>query len=57
MDDQHGADGEIVWSWRPKAGVKSAERSADDGDNKAWSPGRARINRNTIAQGRPDDFG
>jgi len=44
-DEQHDADGEIVWSWRPKAGVKSAERSADDGDNKAWSPGRARISR------------
>src|SRR5215471_2662196 len=24
-----------------------------DGDNKAWSPGRARISRNTIAQGMP----
>jgi hypothetical protein len=21
-DEQHDADGEIVWSWRPKAGVK-----------------------------------
>src|SRR5258705_764397 len=26
---------------RPSAGVKSARRSAGDGDNKAWSPGRA----------------
>src|SRR5215475_5032077 len=26
-----------------------------DGGNKAWSPGRARISRNTIAQGRPVD--
>jgi hypothetical protein len=26
-----------------------------DGDNKAWSPGRARISRKTIAQGRPVD--
>jgi hypothetical protein len=24
-----------------------------DGDNKVWSPGRSRISRNTIAQGRP----
>src|SRR5262245_41617355 len=24
MDGQHGADGEIVWSWRPLAGVKFA---------------------------------
>jgi hypothetical protein len=28
-----------------------------NGDNKAWSPGRSRISRKTIAQGRPDDFG
>ena len=52
-DEQHDADGEVVWSWRPWAGAKLAERSADDGDNKAWSPGRARISRNTIAQGMP----
>ena len=37
------ADGEVVWSWRLDAGVKFAGRnSADDGDNKARSPGRAR---------------
>ena len=39
------ADGEVVWSWRPKAGVKwrRAHRIAQtDGDNKVWSPGRAR---------------
>jgi len=36
------ADGEDVWFWRPKAGVKSARRFAGDGDNNAWSPGRAR---------------
>src|ERR1700744_5096465 len=29
---------------------------ADDGGKKAWSPGRARINRKAIAQGRPDCF-
>ena len=51
------ADGEIVWSWRPKAGVTFREMTRGNGDNKAWSPGRARISRNTIAQGRPDVFG
>jgi hypothetical protein len=29
------ADGEVVWSWRPDAGAKLAERSADDGGKKA----------------------
>jgi hypothetical protein len=51
------ADGEVVWFWRPRAGVKSAvmlARHAGDGDNKAWSPGRSRISRNPIAQGRPE---
>jgi hypothetical protein len=39
------ADGEVVWSWRPKAGAKLAmmlSHHADDGDNNVWSPGRAR---------------
>jgi hypothetical protein len=36
-DEQHIADGEIVWSRRPDAGAKSVERSADDGDNQARS--------------------
>src|SRR5450755_25505 len=52
------ADGEIVWSWRSDAGAKLAKTLtclADDGGNQAWSPGRSRISRNTIAQGRPDD--
>jgi hypothetical protein len=30
-------------------------RLASDGGNPAWSPGRSRISRKTIAQGRPDD--
>ena len=34
------ADGEVVWSWRPKAGAKFATmrkaHRADDGDNKVW---------------------
>jgi hypothetical protein len=52
------ADGEIVWSWRSDAGAKFAKmltRLAGDGGNQAWSPGRSRISRKTIAQGRPDD--
>jgi hypothetical protein len=49
------ADGEVVWSWRSDAGAKSVEPSTDDGGNQAWSPGRSRISRKTIAQGRPDD--
>ncbi len=36
------ADGEVVWSWRPDAGAKRAERSARDGGKKARSPGRVR---------------
>ena len=28
------AYGEVVWSWRPDAGVKFAEKSAGDGGNK-----------------------
>jgi hypothetical protein len=47
-----------VWFWRPDAGAKFAKtlaRLAGDGGKKARSPGRARISRNTIAQGRPDD--
>ena len=29
------ADGEVVWSWLPDAGVKSALRRADDGDKQS----------------------
>ena len=35
----------------------SGDDPSGDGGKKAWSPGRARISRKTIAQGRPDDFG
>src|SRR5882724_11345787 len=52
------ADGEVVWSWRSDAGakvVKTLSRLTGDGGNQAWSPGRSRISRKTIAQGRPDD--
>src|SRR5260370_24158797 len=51
------ADGDVVWSWRSDAGVKLAKtltRLADDGGNQAWSPGRSRISRKAIAQGRPE---
>ena len=54
------ADGEVVWSWRPDAGAKSAKmlrHLAGDGGKKARSPGRSRISRKTIAQGRPGSLG
>jgi hypothetical protein len=52
------ADGEIVWSWRPDAGAKLVDASRVmrvTVANKPGTPGRSRISRNTIAQGRPDD--
>ena len=36
------ADGEVVWFWRPDAGVKLVVRPIDDGGKRARSPGRAR---------------
>ena len=30
-DEGANADGEVVWFWRPNAGVKSVRRSAGDG--------------------------
>src|SRR3954451_20467933 len=38
------ADGEVVWSSLPDAGVKLVKRSTNDGDKRARSPGRARSN-------------
>ena len=35
----------------PRLALSERERSAHDGGNKAWSPGRSRISRKTIAQG------
>ena len=37
-------DGEVVWSWRPDAGAKSAmlTKLAGDGSKRARFPGRAR---------------
>jgi hypothetical protein len=51
------AVGEIVWSWRPDAGAKFSRKRfrESDGGKRARSPGRSRISRKTIAQGRPDD--
>jgi hypothetical protein len=52
------ATGEIVWFWSPDAGIKFRKVDLrNDGGNKARSPGRARISRNTIARGMPDCFG
>jgi len=49
-------NGEIVWSWRSDAGAKLAGYDPQgDGGTKHRSPGRSRISRKTIAQGRPDD--
>ena len=42
------ADGEIVWSWHPDAGVKFALGRAGDGGKKARSPGRSRISRKPL---------
>jgi hypothetical protein len=52
------ADGEIVWSWRRDPGVYPARLCGlGNGDNKGRSPGRARINRKTIARGKPGCLG
>jgi hypothetical protein len=32
LDEQHIADGEIVWSWRPKAGATFCEMTQGNGD-------------------------
>ena len=51
------ADGEIVWSWRPDAGVKLAMMlriTPTTGARKPGPRGEHAISRKTIAQGRPD---
>jgi hypothetical protein len=50
------ADDEIVWSWRPWAGAKSAgDEPAGDGDYEVTDTGEStKISVNTIARGRPD---
>jgi len=49
------ADDEIVWSWRPWAGAKSAgDEPAGDGDYEVTDTGEStNISVNTIAQGTP----
>ena len=55
FDEQHDADGEVVWSWRPDAGASCCEMTQSDGDNKARSHrGEHEASRKTIAQGMPD---
>jgi hypothetical protein len=51
------ADGEVVWSWRPDAGAKSAMMlriTLVTGARKPGPRGERERSRNTIAQGRPD---
>ena len=52
------ADGEVVWSWHPDAGVKSALRRAGDGGQNARSTGESTVYAvKTIAWGMPGDSG
>jgi hypothetical protein len=47
-----GADGQVVWSWRPWAGVKSAgDEPSGDGDYEVMDTGEHEAADNTIAQG------
>ncbi len=53
------ADGEGVWSWRPDAGAKVGDDACITlvtGAKKHGPRGERAGNRNTIAQGRPDDL-
>jgi hypothetical protein len=54
------ADGEVVWSWRPKVLALSPSEAeklrGGDGGKRDGSPRRVRISRNTTAQGRPECF-
>jgi hypothetical protein len=57
-DEHPDAHGEVVWSWRPGAGVKFAAaltRCADDGGNKPVSKESA-YKPSYIARGMPDDL-
>src|ERR1700761_9325361 len=55
-DERPDAYGEIVWSWGPGAGAKvvGLDESDERRGQERRSPGRSRISRQTIAQGRPD---
>ena len=52
------AYGEVVWSWRPDAGVKflRSKLLRDDGGKKAGHRGEREVSRKTIARGRPECF-
>ena len=51
------AYGEVVWSWRRDAGVKSVEKvTAGDGDNKPAHRGEHEVSRKAIAQGMSECF-
>jgi hypothetical protein len=53
-----GADGEVVWFWRPDAGVKFMDEFMNDGGKKARSPGRARRKPlKPLARGMPGETG
>ena len=56
QDEAPEAYGEVVWSWRPDAGVKFLRRKLfrGDGGKQAGHRGERDISRKTIAQGRPD---
>jgi len=52
------ADGEVVWSWSPDAGINPRVKSP--GGRRLTSPVLRRereVSRKTIAQGVPSDFG
>jgi hypothetical protein len=49
------ADGEVVWSWRRKAGAELRGMTRGNGDNNVWFTGESTKDTvKTIAQGRPD---
>lgn len=51
-------DGEVVWFWRPDAGVKLVTvltRCTDDGDNQAGLREEHEISRKTIRAGNAGD--
>jgi hypothetical protein len=52
------ADGEVVWSWRPKVLALSPSEAeklrGGDGGKRDGSPRRVRISRKTTARGRPE---
>jgi hypothetical protein len=58
LDERTGADGEVVWSWRPDAGAKFSREAIPAKVTGAKEPGprgERDISRKTIAQGMPVD--